>query len=80
MLVLQSCTDPLRVSADQSSETFPASSDGACNFHDTEVNEDKAVNEELPVPIKQEEFLVDIPSPGLKFEPDEVSFVCVRML
>jgi hypothetical protein len=77
VLVLQSCTDSLRVSADPSSETFPASSDGACHFSDTKVNVANAINEQVPVRIKQEEIPQDMPFPDIQSEPDEVSFVCV---
>ena len=36
-----------------------------------------AVNEELPIGIKQEEIPEDISFPDIKAEPDEVSYVCV---
>jgi hypothetical protein len=56
------------------------SSDCAYNFSDTDVNVDKDINEEVPLPIKQEEILQDIPFPDIQSEPDEVSFVCVCLL
>jgi hypothetical protein len=81
MLVLQSCTDPLQVLPGSSSETFPASPDGACNFSNIEVEEDVdvkeesfiAIKEEVDISIKQEEIPEDITFPDIKSEPDEVS-------
>jgi hypothetical protein len=83
MLVLQSCTDSLQVLPGSSSETFPTSSDGACNFINTEVAEDVvvieegfiAVNEEAAVCIQEEESPEDINFPDIKSEPNEVSYV-----
>jgi hypothetical protein len=82
--VLQSCTDPLEVLPGPSTETFPAS-DGACNFSNTEVEEDVTVleegfidtNEEVAERIKQEEIAENICFPDIKSEPDEVSYVYV---
>ena len=80
LLDLQSCTDSLQVLPGLSSEMFPTSSDGACNFSNIEVEEDvdvkeegfMAVNEEADIVIKNEEIPEDI-----KFEPDKVSRVCM---
>ena len=36
-----------------------------------------AVNEEVPISIKQEEIPEDISFPDIKLEPNEVSCVCV---
>jgi hypothetical protein len=88
MFVLQSCTDPLEVLPGPSSETFPASSDGACNFSMMEVEEDvvvigtglMALNKEAAVCIKQEQIAKDITFPDMKSEPEEVSYVCVCLL
>jgi len=88
MLVLQSCTDSLQVLPGSSSETFPTSSDGACNFNNTEVEEDIVVleerfiatNEEAAVRIKEEEIPEDINFPDIKSEPDVVSYVCICLL
>jgi hypothetical protein len=88
MLVLQSCTDSLHVLPGPSSETFLASSDGACNFSNTEVEEGTvvteqgliALNKEAAVHVKQEEIPEDITFPDIKSEPDEVSYVCVCLL
>jgi hypothetical protein len=85
MLVLQSCTDSLQVLRGSSSETFPTSSDGTCNFSNTEVEEDvvviqevfMSINEQLDIDIKQEEIPEDIHFPDIKSEPGEVSYVCV---
>ena len=88
MLVLQSCTDPLQVLPGSSSETFPTSSDGVCNFSNIEVEEDVvvieegfiAINEEAAVRIKEKEVPEDINFPDIKSERDEVSYVCVCLL
>jgi len=85
MLVLQSCTDSLHILPGSSTETFPASSDGACNFSCTEVEEDEdvkedgfiAIKEEADICVKQEEIREDITSPDIKSEQDEVSYMCV---
>ena len=85
MLVLQSCTDPLHILPGSSSETFPTSSDGACNFNNIEVEEDVDVkekgfidtNEEAAVHIQEEEIPEDINFPDIKSEPDEVSYMSV---
>jgi hypothetical protein len=88
MLVLQSCTDPLYILPGLSSETFPTSSDGACNSSSREFEENidakeegfMAVNEEVLICIKQEEIPEDETSLGMKAEPNEVSYVCVCLL
>jgi len=46
MLVLQSCTDPLQDPPGSSSETFPTSSDGACNSSSREFKENIDAKEE----------------------------------
>jgi len=46
MLVLQSCTDSPHILPGSSSETFPPLSDGACNFSNTEFEEDIVAIEE----------------------------------
>jgi len=88
MLVLQSCTDSLHILPGTSSETFPASSDGACNFSSIEVEEDVdvkeegfiAIKEEVDLGIKQEEIPEDVTCPEIKSEPDEVSYVYLCLL
>jgi hypothetical protein len=88
MLVLQSCTDSLQVLPHSSSETFPISSDDACNFSNIEVEEDVdvkeegfiAIKEEADLGIKQEEIPEDINFPDIKSEPDDVSYVCICLL
>ena len=88
MLVLQSCTDCLQVLPGSSSETFPVSSDDACNFSNIEVEEDVvvveegfiAVNEEASLHIKGEEIAEDTNFSDMKSEPDEVSYVCICLL
>jgi hypothetical protein len=39
-----------------------------------------AINKELDIGIKQEEIPQDISFPGIKAEPDEVSYDCVCLL
>ena len=88
MLVLQTCTDFLHILPCSSSETFPTSSDDACNFSNVEVEEDGdvtevgiiAINEEVDIGIKQEEIPEDITFPDIKAEPVEVSYVCMSVL
>ena len=85
MLVLQSCTDPLRVLPSSSSETFATSSDGTYDVGNMKVEEDvdvieesfMAINKEEDIGIKQEEVPEDITFPDIKAEPDEVSYVCL---
>jgi len=77
MLVLQSCTDSLEVLPGSSSEMFPTSSDGT-NVSSTEVEENVVVREEGFIAIKQEEIPEDINFPGIKSEPDEVSYICLQ--
>ena len=85
MLVLQSCTDPLHILPGSSSETFPTSSDGVCNSscrkfeENIDVKEEgfMAVNEEVPIGIKQEEIPEGETSLDMKAEANEVSYVCV---
>jgi hypothetical protein len=87
MLVLQSSTDSLYILPGSSSETFPASSDGVCNFTNIEFEEDVdvkeevfiAIKEEADISIKQEQIPEDIIFLDVKSEPDEVSYVCVCM-
>jgi hypothetical protein len=87
MLVLQSCTDSQQNLPGFSSESFPTS-DGACSFSNTEVEEDVVVieqgfiaaDEEAAVRIKQEEIVEDITFPDIKSEADEVSYVCTSVI
>jgi hypothetical protein len=86
MLVLQSCSDPLHILPSSSSETN-TTSDGVCNFSNTEVEDVDvieevfiAIHEELDRGIKQEEIPGDITFPDIKSETDEVSFVCICLL
>ena len=53
MLILQSCTGSLHILPALSSETFPTSSDGACNSSTIEVEEDAGVKEEGFIAIKE---------------------------
>ena len=84
--MLQSCTDPLHILPCLSSETFPTSPDGT-NDSSIEVEENAvvieegfmAINEEVAVRIKHE-IPEDIHFPGIKSEPDDVSYVCVCLL
>ena len=88
MLVLQSCTDSLRVRPGSSSETFPTSCDGTLDISNIKVEEDIdiieegfiAINKRADIGIKQEEIPEDITFPDIKAEPDEVSCVCMYLL
>ena len=88
MFVLQSCTDSLHILPRSSRGTLATSSNGACNFSNTEVEEDVvvieegfiAVNEEAAVHIKVEEIPEVINFPNIKSEPDQVSYVSVCLL
>ena len=61
LLVLQSCTDSLQVMAGSSTETFPTSSDGTCDFGNIKIEEDLDVQEEEEVNVKtEEEECIDI--------------------
>ena len=85
VLVLQSCTDSLRLLPSSSSETFPSSSDGAYDVGNMKVEEDvdvieeifTAINKDADIGIKQEEIPEDITFPDIKSEQDEVSYVCI---
>jgi hypothetical protein len=85
ILVLQSCTDSMHSLPTSSIETFPTSSDGACNFSNIEVGENIDVkeegfidiNEEADIGIKQEEIPEATAFPDIKAEPVEVSYVCI---
>jgi hypothetical protein len=87
MLILQSSSDSLHIPPGSCSETN-ATSDGVCNFSNTEVEEDIVVIEEVFISlheevdrgIKQEEIPGDISFPEIKSEPDEVSYVCICLL
>jgi len=85
MLVLQSCTDPLRVLPTASSERFPTPSDGTYDIGNIEFEEDvdvieeifTAINKEADISIKQEKIPEDITFPDIKSGPDEVSYVSI---
>ena len=87
MLVLQSNSNLLHILPGSSHETN-ATSDGVCNFSNTEVEEDVDVieeifislNEEVDRGIKQEMIPGEITFPDIKSEPDEVSYVCICLL
>ena len=85
MLVLQSCTESLYVLPGSSSETFPTSSDGACNIEieeDVDVKEEDFITkkEEVNIGIKQEEIPEDINFPDIKSASDEVSYMCICLI
>jgi len=87
-LVLQSSTDSLHIVPGSSGESHATSSDGACNFSNTVVEEDVDVkedgfiadNEEVDIGIKQEGIPEDINFLDINAEADEVSYVCVCLL
>ena len=88
MLVLQSCTDSLRILPGSSVESRATSSDGACNFSNEKVEEDIfvkeesfiAIKEEVDIGIKKEEIPEDINFPNIKCETNEVSYVCLSVI
>ena len=88
ILVLQSSTDSLHILPGSSGQSHATSSDGACNFSNTEVEEGVdvieesfiALSEESDIGIKQEEIPEDITFPDIKSEPDEVSYVGVSVI
>ena len=87
MLVLQRCTDPLRVLPTLSSETFPTSSDGTYDVgnmevEDVDVTEESfiSINKEEDIGIKEEEIPEDITSPDIRAETEEVSYMCLYVL
>jgi hypothetical protein len=71
-----------------SAGTFPTPSDGTFGVGNIKVEEDidvveeslMTIKKEEDIGIKQEEIAEDIPFPGIKSEPDEVSYVCVCLL
>jgi hypothetical protein len=84
MLVLQSCTDPLRVLPGSSGDIFPTYSDGAYVGNvkieeDVDVIEESfiAINKEVDIGIKQDEISEDKTFPDIKPEPEDVSYVCI---
>jgi hypothetical protein len=85
ILVLQSCTDSLRVLPSSSSETFPTPFGGTYDVGNIEVDEDidvieenfTAINIEVDIGIKQEEIREDIIFSDIQSEPDEVSYVTI---
>jgi hypothetical protein len=66
--------------AGSSTDTIPTSSDSTYGFGHIEVEENIDLIEEADIGIQQEEIPGDIPFPGVKSEPDEVSYVCVCLL
>ena len=85
MLVLQSCTDPLRALPTSSIKTFPTTSDGTYDVGNVKFEEDIevieecfiAINKEADIDIKEEEIPEDITFPDIKPVPYEVSYVSV---
>jgi hypothetical protein len=57
VLVLQSCTDPLQVTAGSSTETFPTSSDGTYGVGNVKVEEDLDIKEEAGIYGEEEEHI-----------------------
>ena len=85
MFILQSCTDPLHILPGSSREKYATPSDDACNSSSIDVEENvgeieedlTAINKEVDVGIKHEEFPADRNFFFIKVEPDEVSWMCV---
>jgi hypothetical protein len=63
--------------AGSSTDTIPTSSDSTYDVGHMEVEENIGVIEGADIGIKQEEITEEIPFPGIKSEPNEVSYVCV---
>jgi hypothetical protein len=87
MLVLQNCTDSLRVLPSSSRETFPSSVGthviGNITFEeDADVIQEHfiSVNKVSDIDVKQEGIPEDISLSDIKSEPDEVSYVCICLL
>jgi len=88
MLVLQSCTNSPDILPGLSHEPCATSSDSACNIGSVEFEDDVdtieevfiSINKEVDTGIKREEIPEDISFPGIKDEPNEVSFVCTCLL
>jgi hypothetical protein len=88
MLRLQSSADTLHVLPGSSSESFPTSSGGACNFSsiefevDVDVKEDSntAIDEEEDIVIKQEDIPEDKNFPDIKSETDKVGYMCMSVI
>jgi hypothetical protein len=88
MLVLQSCTDSLRVLPSSSRETFPTPSAGTHDVGNITLEEDVdvieesliAIYKEEDIGIKQEEIPEAITFSDIKSELDEVSYVCICLL
>jgi hypothetical protein len=86
MLILQSCIDSLHILPGSSTETFPTLSDGACNISNTEDEEDVVVTKEGFIAINEgaavriEVIPENINFPGMKSEPDVVSYVRICLL
>jgi len=57
MLILQSCTESLRVLPGSSSETFPTSSDGTYDVGNIKVEEDIDIQEEEELNVKTENVI-----------------------
>src|SRR5215471_8645026 len=80
--------DSLQVMAGSSTDTIPTPSDSTFGVGHMEVEENVDVieesliflKEEADIGIKQEKIPEDIPFPGIKSEPDDVSYVCVCLL
>ena len=87
MVVLQSCSDSLHVLPGSSTDAN-ATSGGVCNFSNIEYDEDLDVIEEIFISInedvdrgmKGEEIPGDIAFPGIKSEPDNVSYICICVI
>jgi hypothetical protein len=87
ILVLQNCTDSLRVLPSSSRETFSRPSAGTHDVGNITLEEEIdvieetliAIHKEEDIGIKQEEIPEAITFPDIKSEPDEVRCVYTRM-
>ena len=79
MLVLQSCTDPLQLTAGSSTETFPTSSDGTYDVGNVKFEEHTDIKEEEEevnvktekVTVSEEEECIDIKDEDCVYSEEE---------
>ena len=87
VVVLQSCSDSLHILPGSSIDTN-ATSGSVCNFSNIECDEDLDVIEEIFISInedvdrgmKREEIPGDVTFPGIKSDPDTVSYICICLI
>ena len=73
MLVLQSCTDPLRILPTSSSVTFPTSSDCTYDFGNIKFEEHIDIKEEEELNVKTEKVICSEEEECIDFSPIETA-------